>query len=50
MRNFEYFIIAYLIWKGSYNFNEVQKRMIDIIAYLIWKGSYNEKINKNCNR
>ena len=34
-------IIAYLIWKGSYNhiFNKVSVGVI--IAYLIWKGSYN---------
>ena len=34
-------VIAYLIWKGSYNNlnNEEDKQVV--IAYLIWKGSYN---------
>ena len=34
-------IIAYLIWKGSYD--KVVRSFADriIIAYLIWKGSYN---------
>ena len=34
-------IIAYLIWKGSYNINQALNFFIKIIAYLIWKGSYN---------
>ena len=34
-------IIAYLIWKGSYNIELPQIRTLAIIAYLIWKGSYN---------
>ena len=34
-------IIAYLIWKGSYNQNMFSLDNEDIIAYLIWKGSYN---------
>ena len=34
-------IIAYLIWKGSYNVLITAKLQFDIIAYLIWKGSYN---------
>ena len=34
-------IIAYLIWKGSYNLSEEVKQPHLIIAYLIWKGSYN---------
>ena len=36
-------IIAYLIWKGSYNFTFGLSVFINIIAYLIWKGSYNEE-------
>ena len=42
-------IIAYLIWKGSYNtvFRLTPTRKI--IAYLIWKGSYN-RIAGNCRR
>ena len=38
-------IIAYLIWKGSYNVNKLQPVRRLIIAYLIWKGSYNNKIS-----
>ena len=34
-------IIAYLIWKGSYNLKRVEQSENAIIAYLIWKGSYN---------
>ena len=34
-------IIAYLIWKGSYNLVLVRVTTENIIAYLIWKGSYN---------
>ncbi len=34
-------IIAYLIWKGSYNGNTMDTINRRIIAYLIWKGSYN---------
>ncbi len=34
-------IIAYLIWKGSYNYNIRSMLCKSIIAYLIWKGSYN---------
>ena len=34
-------IIAYLIWKGSYNKCEAINDINGIIAYLIWKGSYN---------
>ena len=34
-------IIAYLIWKGSYNNAKTLKIENFIIAYLIWKGSYN---------
>ena len=34
-------IIAYLIWKGSYNFILLYLLILIIIAYLIWKGSYN---------
>ena len=34
-------IIAYLIWKGSYNFHRQIQPGRGIIAYLIWKGSYN---------
>ena len=34
-------IIAYLIWKGSYNGYCVRENFKHIIAYLIWKGSYN---------
>ena len=34
-------IIAYLIWKGSYNRSCNRGRKVYIIAYLIWKGSYN---------
>ena len=34
-------IIAYLIWKGSYNLQAVFIGIFYIIAYLIWKGSYN---------
>ena len=36
-------IIAYLIWKGSYNLAMNIAPYISIIAYLIWKGSYNVK-------
>ena len=36
-----YYIIAYLIWKGSYNAITSKERGNWIIAYLIWKGSYN---------
>ena len=38
-------IIAYLIWKGSYNSICTQEAIDGIIAYLIWKGSYNLKVN-----
>ena len=34
-------IIAYLIWKGSYNRSTAYIWVVLIIAYLIWKGSYN---------
>ena len=34
-------IIAYLIWKGSYNGLVTPCALPLIIAYLIWKGSYN---------
>ena len=34
-------IIAYLIWKGSYNGLVPSLKGRIIIAYLIWKGSYN---------
>ncbi len=34
-------IIAYLIWKGSYNLAAERLFVRYIIAYLIWKGSYN---------
>ena len=34
-------IIAYLIWKGSYNWEPYWDKAAEIIAYLIWKGSYN---------
>ena len=34
-------IIAYLIWKGSYNVDVNIICYSLIIAYLIWKGSYN---------
>jgi len=34
-------IIAYLIWKGSYNLLNARICIANIIAYLIWKGSYN---------
>ena len=34
-------IIAYLIWKGSYNGEDAIVTYKRIIAYLIWKGSYN---------
>ena len=34
-------IIAYLIWKGSYNRPKRANWFRCIIAYLIWKGSYN---------
>ena len=34
-------IIAYLIWKGSYNSLPQYLEDLCIIAYLIWKGSYN---------
>ena len=34
-------IIAYLIWKGSYNTRLLANLGWCIIAYLIWKGSYN---------
>ena len=34
-------IIAYLIWKGSYNQMIFGVKGLKIIAYLIWKGSYN---------
>ena len=34
-------IIAYLIWKGSYNLISQAIAGCAIIAYLIWKGSYN---------
>lgn len=37
-------IIAYLIWKGSYNRIAGNCRRIDIIAYLIWKERYNKII------
>ena len=37
-------IIAYLIWKGSYNALLSLFNLIDIIAYLIWKGSYNDPL------
>ena len=37
------FIIAYLIWKGSYNIAEKRIFSNAIIAYLIWKGSYNKE-------
>ena len=35
-------IIAYLIWKGSYNPGRCRRPAAQIIAYLIWKGSYNK--------
>ena len=38
-------IIAYLIWKGSYNVCFLMPLSTFIIAYLIWKGSYNMKEN-----
>ena len=38
-------IIAYLIWKGSYNTEEQETIALGIIAYLIWKGSYNTNID-----
>ena len=38
-----YLIIAYLIWKGSYNWFATPYEYVWIIAYLIWKGSYNGK-------
>ena len=34
-------IIAYLIWKGSYNTEWRGLAVSPIITYLIWKGSYN---------
>ncbi len=34
-------IIAYLIWKGSYNLTLGVVSELTIIAYLIWKGNYN---------
>ena len=37
------FIIAYLIWKGSYNKSVGMPLKKNIIAYLIWKGSYNDR-------
>ena len=37
-------IIAYLIWKGSYNYNCIISNFISIIAYLIWKERYNKII------
>lgn len=37
-------IIAYLIWKGSYNIELPQIRTLAIIAYLIWKERYNKII------
>ena len=42
-------IIAYLIWKGSYNQALMIERIAHIIAYLIWKGSYNMSAS-NCVR
>ena len=44
-------IIAYLIWKGSYNTSDRHIFFKYIIAYLIWKGSYNlgVKIEKAIN-
>ena len=42
-------IIAYLIWKGSYNERDGFVADKLIIAYLIWKGSYN-RIAGNCRR
>ncbi len=37
----DFFVIAYLIWKGSYNDPVNHKWENTVIAYLIWKGSYN---------
>ena len=37
----QFTIIAYLIWKGSYNTVKRILLLKMIIAYLIWKGSYN---------
>ena len=34
-------VIAYLIWKGSYNEAGTVLTFVNVIAYLIWKGSYN---------
>ena len=34
-------VIAYLIWKGSYNYSSSSSSFSKVIAYLIWKGSYN---------
>ena len=38
-------IIAYLIWKGSYNVSLDCFHAPRIIAYLIWKGSYNVQVD-----
>lgn len=37
-------IIAYLIWKGSYNRIRHLFSQMSIIAYLIWKERYNKII------
>ena len=37
-------IIAYLIWKGSYNSVTTIFCPVSIIAYLIWKERYNKII------
>lgn len=37
-------IIAYLIWKGSYNSGSANRWPLPIIAYLIWKERYNKII------
>ena len=39
-----FMIIAYLIWKGSYNIRDRNPAGSDIIAYLIWKERYNKII------
>ena len=43
-------IIAYLIWKGSYNLLYQMPMQNTIIAYLIWKGSYNRESRCPCRR
>ena len=47
----DYPIIAYLIWKGSYNRSYRNNTGRYIIAYLIWKGSYNGLMHRilECN-